>query len=150
MSLDLYTPEIAALAAGNPFPDRLTDAHASAEKRSPICGSRVTVDVALDGEGRVARVGTLVRACLLGQASSTLLARHAVGRSPAEIAAARDALTAWLAGQGAVPDWPGIDIFAPGLPLTARHPSIRLAFEAAAEAAETAAETAGRAARATA
>lgn len=49
-----------------------------------------------------------------------------------------------------MPHWPGIDIFAPGLPLTARHPSIRLAFEAAAEAAETAAETAGRAARATA
>lgn len=136
MSLDLYTPEISALALGNPFPDRLADAHASAERRSPICGSRVTVDVALDEEGRVARVGTLVRACLLGQASSTLMARHVVGRTPAEIAAARDQLTAWLAGNGDVPQWPGIDIFTPGLKLTARHPSIRLAFEAAAEAAE--------------
>ena len=139
MSLDLYTPEIAALATGNPYPDRLPDAHASAERRSPICGSRVTVDVALGDDGRVARVGTLVRACLLGQASSTLMARHVVGRSPQEIAAARDDLTAWLAGEGAAPSWPGLDIFAPGLKLTARHPSIRLAFEAAAEAADEAA-----------
>ena len=136
MSLDLYTPEIAALATGNPFPERLADAQASVEKRSPVCGSRVTVDLALGEDGRVARVGTLVRACLLGQASSTLMARHVVGRAPEEIAAARDELTAWLAGQGGTPSWPGLDIFAPGLKLTARHPSIRLAFEAAAEAAE--------------
>ncbi len=142
MSMDLYTPEISALAIGNPFPERLADAAGSAEKRSPICGSRVTVDVDLGEGGRVARVGTLVRACLLGQASSTLMARHVVGRSPEEIAAARDALTAWLAGEGTVPDWPGLDIFTPGLKLTARHPSIRLAFEAAAEAAERAREKA--------
>lgn len=141
MSLDLYTPEISALAIGNPFPERLNDAGGSSERRSPICGSRVTVDVALDDDGRVARVGTLVRACLLGQASSTLLARHVVGRTPGEIVTARDQLTAWLAGEGEAPDWPGIDIFAPGLKLTARHPSIRLAFEAAAEAAERAAQS---------
>jgi NifU-like protein involved in Fe-S cluster formation len=136
MSLDLYTPDISALAIGNPFPDRLADPHGSAERRSPICGSRVTVDIRLDDDGRVAALGTQVRACLLGQASSTLLARHAVGRSVEELAAARDALTHWLAGEGAVPDWPGLDLFTPGLKLTARHPSIRLAFEAAAEAAE--------------
>ncbi|KQT32422.1 nitrogen fixation protein NifU [Sphingomonas sp. Leaf412] len=140
MSLDLYTPEVAALAAGNPFPDRLPDAQASVERRSPICGSRVTVDVAMDDDGRVARVGTLVRACLLGQASSTLLARNIVGRTPAELAAARDDLAAWLAGEGPAPTWPGLDIFAPGLKLTARHPSIRLAFEAAADAADQAAK----------
>lgn len=139
MSLDLYTPEISALALGNPYPDRLPDGAASAEKRSPICGSRVTVDVELDEEGRVAKLGTLVRACLLGQASSTILAQHAIGRTPAELAAARDELTAWLAGSGPLPAWPGIDIFTPGLKLTARHPSIRLAFEAAAEAADVAA-----------
>ncbi|MGK6324183.1 iron-sulfur cluster assembly scaffold protein [Sphingomonas sp. DT-51] len=136
MSLDLYTPEISALAIGNPYPERLDGAAGTAEKRSPICGSRVTVDVNVDDAGRVAALGTQVRACLLGQAASTLLARHAVGRTPEELALVRDALTAWLAGTGEVPDWPGIEIFAPGLKLTARHPSIRLAFEAAAEAAE--------------
>ena len=142
MSLDLYTPEISALALGNPYPERLAEGTASAERRSPICGSRVTVDVALDGNGRVEQVGTLVRACLLGQASSTLMAQHVVGRTPAELVSARDELTEWLAGTGPVPDWPGIDIFTPGLKLTARHPSIRLAFEAAAEAAATAATSA--------
>ena len=139
MTMPLYTPEVAALAAGNPFPDRLDEADAVAERRSPICGSRVTVDVALGADGRVARVGTLVRACLLGQASATLMARHVVGRSPAELAAARDELDGWLAREGAVPAWPGLDILAPALPLTARHASIRLAFEAAAEAAALAA-----------
>lgn len=136
MSLDLYTPDISALAIGNPFPDRLLDAHGTAERRSPICGSRVTIDVRLGEDGRVTALGTQVRACLLGQASSTLLARHAVGRSVEELAAARDELTHWLAGEGEVPAWPGLDLFTPGLKLTARHPSIRLAFEAAAEAAE--------------
>lgn len=144
MSLDLYTPEISALALGNPYPDRLPDGAASVEKRSAICGSRVTVDVELDEEGRVAKLGTLVRACLLGQASSTLLAQHAIGRTPVELAAARDELTAWLAGSGPLPAWPGIDIFTPGLKLTARHPSIRLAFEAAAEAADVAAAARNR------
>ncbi len=135
MSLDLYTPEISALAIDNPFPDRLADATGSAERRSPICGSRVTVDVRLGDDGRVAAVGTQVRACLLGQASSTLLARHVVGRSVEELNVARDELAAWLAGEGNTPAWPDITVFAPGLKLTARHPSIRLAFEAAAEAA---------------
>lgn len=144
MSLDLYTPEISALAIGNPFPDRLPDAHGSAERRSPICGSRVTVDVQLGDDGRIAALGTQVRACLLGQASSTLLARHAVGRSVEELADARDALTHWLAGEGDVPAWPGLDLFTPGLKLTARHPSIRLAFEAAAEAADQARAARGR------
>lgn len=142
MSLDLYTPEISALALGNPYPERLTEGAASAERRSPICGSRVTVDVALGADGRVEQVGTMVRACLLGQASSTLMAQHVVGRTPAELARARDELTDWLAGTGPIPDWPGIDIFTPGLKLTARHPSIRLAFEAAAEAAAAAATSA--------
>jgi NifU-like protein involved in Fe-S cluster formation len=135
MTATLYNTEILRLAATIPYQERLADPMASSEKRSPICGSRVTIDVNMDADGRVAEVGMLVRACALGQASSSLLAAQVVGRSPAEIAAARDALAAWLAGEGAVPAWPGLDIFTPALPHSARHPSIRLAFEAAAEAA---------------
>ena len=101
-----------------------------------MCGSRVTVDIDLDAAGRVAAVGMLVRACALGQASASLMGAHVIGRSAEEIAAARDALTAWLAGErDAPPDWPGLEIFAPALPHRGRHASIRLAFEAAAEAA---------------
>ena len=135
MSAPLYNAEILRLAASIPHHERLAAPMATAEKRSPICGSRVTVDVALDDEGRVGDVGMLVRACALGQASSSLLATNVIGRTPDEIAAARDALTDWLAGKGTQPDWPGIAIFTPALDYSARHPSIRLAFEAAAEAA---------------
>ncbi|KQS49054.1 MULTISPECIES: iron-sulfur cluster assembly scaffold protein [unclassified Sphingomonas] len=140
MSAPLYNAEILRLAATIPHQERLAEPMATAEKRSPICGSRVTIDVAVDDEGRVSEVGLLVRACALGQASSSLLAANILGRTPAELAAARDALTAWLAREGDAPDWPGMDIFTPALDYTARHPSIRLAFEAAAEAADTAAK----------
>ena len=140
MSAPLYNAEILRLAASIPHHERLPEPMATAEKRSPICGSRVTVDVAVDDEGKVSEVGLLVRACALGQASSSLLASNILGRTPAELAAARDALTAWLAREGDAPDWPGMNIFTPALDYTARHPSIRLAFEAAAEAADTAAK----------
>jgi NifU-like protein involved in Fe-S cluster formation len=135
----LYNTDILRLAATVPFQERLPEPMASVEKRSPVCGSRVTVDVDLDDEGRVARLGMLVRACALGQASSALMAANAVGRTPGELAVARDALAAWLAGGEGPPDWPRLDLFAPALPHSARHPSIRLAFEAVAEAAATAA-----------
>jgi NifU-like protein involved in Fe-S cluster formation len=140
MSAPLYNAEILRLAATISHHERLSEPMATAEKRSPICGSRVTIDVAVDDAGRVSDVGLLVRACALGQASSSLLAANILGRTPAELAAARDALTAWLAREGDAPDWPGMDIFTPALDYTARHPSIRLAFEAAAEAADTAAK----------
>lgn len=135
MSAPLYNAEILRLATSIPHHDRLAHAMATAEKRSPICGSRVTVDVSLDDTGRVNDVGLLVRACALGQASASLLATNIIGRTPEELAAARDALTAWLARDGDTPDWPGLDVFTPALDYTARHASIRLAFEAAAEAA---------------
>jgi NifU-like protein involved in Fe-S cluster formation len=135
MTALLYTPDILRLAASIPYHARLSDPMGSSEKRSPICGSRVTVDVNLDDAGRVGKVGLLVRACALGQASSALMAQHVIGRTPAELAEARDQLTAWLAGSGEVLEWPGLAVFTPALAVTGRHPSIRLAFEAAAEAA---------------
>ncbi|MBN8814633.1 MAG: iron-sulfur cluster assembly scaffold protein [Sphingomonas sp.] len=134
MNAPLYNIDILRLATSIPHHERLVDPMGSSEKRSPICGSRVTVDVNLT-DGRVADIGMLVRACALGQASSSLFAAHAIGRTPTELARARDQLTAWLAGEGATPDWPDLDIFTPALAVTARHPSIRLAFEAGAEAA---------------
>lgn len=135
MSEILYNSTILRLASGIPYEGRLENPQGTAERRSPICGSRVTVDVNLGPDGRVAEVGLLVRACALGQASSALLGAEVVGRSPEELATARDEMTAWLAGEGPMPAWPGLDVFTPALGYTARHPSMRLAFEAAAEAA---------------
>ncbi|MEZ0243460.1 MAG: iron-sulfur cluster assembly scaffold protein [Sphingomonas sp.] len=140
MNAPLYNNEILRLAASIPFHARIERPGASVEKRSPVCGSRVTVDMDMDAEGRVAAVGMLVRACALGQASAALMSANAVGRSAEELAETRDQLTAWLAGETETPPaWPGLDIFVPALPHRARHPSIRLAFEAAAEAAALAA-----------
>ena len=137
----LYNTDILRLAATIPHQRRLDDPMGSAEKRSPVCGSRVTVDVDIDDAGRVAAIGVLVRACALGQASASLMAKNALGKSADELADARDALAAWLAGGDSPPGWPGLELFTPALPHSARHASIRLAFEAAAEAT---AQAAGR------
>jgi NifU-like protein involved in Fe-S cluster formation len=142
MSAPLYNATILRLASSIPHHARLGDPHASAERRSPVCGSRVTVDVRLDEAGRVEAIGQEVRACALGQASSALMGEHAIGRTPEELAAARDALAGFLAGQRDDPgDWPGLEIFGPARPHAARHASIRLAFEAIAEAAANARQT---------
>jgi NifU-like protein involved in Fe-S cluster formation len=132
----LYNRDILRLAASIPHQRRLERPQATSEKTSPVCGSRVTVDVALDEKGRVAALGQEVRACALGQASASLMGAHAVGRSADELGEARDALAAFLAGHCDDPgSWPGLDIFREARPFTARHASILLAFEAAAEAA---------------
>ena len=132
----LYNRDILRLAASIPHQQRLAAPQASVEKSSPVCGSRVTVDVMTDAQGRVIALGQEVRACALGQASASLMGAHAIGRTAAELAEARDALAAYLAGRRDDPGgWPGLDLFADARRFTARHPSILLAFEAAAEAA---------------
>jgi NifU-like protein involved in Fe-S cluster formation len=132
----LYSRDILRLASAIPHLGRLDRSQASAEKSSPVCGSRVAVDVVLDGEGRVAALGQEVKACALGQASASLMGAHAVGRTRAEIEAARDSLADFLSGRSERPgDWPGLEIFAEARRVPARHASILLAFDAAAEAA---------------
>ena len=141
MSAALYNATILRLATSIPHQARLADAQATVERRSPVCGSRVTVDVRLGEDGRIAALGQEVRACALGQASAALMGGHAIGRSIDELAGARDALTAFLAGTRDDPgEWPGLEVFLPARPHKARHASIRLAFEAVTEAAERAAQ----------
>ena len=136
----LYNRDILRLAASIPHLGRLDVPAGSAEKQSAVCGSTVAVDVRLDENGRVAALGQEVRACALGQASASLMGAHALGRSPAEIAEARDALSAYLSGKRDAPGaWPGLAIFAEARRFSARHASILLAFDAAAEASQQAA-----------
>jgi NifU-like protein involved in Fe-S cluster formation len=132
----LYNRDILRLAASIPHHQRLAAPQATAEKRSPLCGSRIAVDIDVDEAGRVSALGQEVKACALGQASAALMAANAIGRTPAELDTARADLAAFLAGSRDDPgDWPGLAIFAEARPFTARHASILLAFEAAAEAA---------------
>ena len=135
MATTLYSRDILRLAASIPHLGRLAGAQASVEKRSPVCGSRVVVDVALDEEGLVAGLGQEVKACALGQASAALMGAHALGRGQAELTEARDQLAAFLAGTRDDPgSWPGLGVFSHARAVTARHRSILLPFEAVAEA----------------
>lgn len=136
MNAPLYDTALLRLAATIPHLGRLSDPQGSAERRSPVCGSRVVTDVRLDGSGRLDALGIEVSACALGQASANIMASHAIGRSADELAGARDALKAWLAGERGDPGaWPGLDQLARALPHSGRHAAIRLPFEAVAEAA---------------
>ncbi len=146
VSAPLYTRDILRLAASIPHLGRLAGPHASVEKRAPLCGSLVTIDLALDDAGRVMTLGQDVKACALGQASAALMGRHVIGRTSDELAAARDALAAFLTGSRDDPgDWPGIEALAVARNYPARHGAILLPFEAVAEAAAQAARMAAAA-----
>jgi NifU-like protein involved in Fe-S cluster formation len=136
VSSALYNRDILRLATSIPHLGRLDGAQASVERRAPVCGSRVTIDLVLNAAGRVAALGQEVKACALGQASAALMGAHAIGRSATELASARDALADFLGGKRDDPgDWPGIGALAVALGYSARHGAILLPFEGVAEAA---------------
>jgi NifU-like protein involved in Fe-S cluster formation len=130
----LYTPEVLGLAVELAQWPALPDAVAVAEARSPTCGSTLVLGLRQDGEGAVAALGMQVRACAIGQAAAALFARNAIGRHPAEIMTARDAIARWLVGDGERPDWPGLDLLEPARAYPARHAAILLPWQAAADA----------------
>ncbi len=133
--IKLYSGRILELAADIPHLGRLPNPQGTARKRSPLCGSTVTVDVELK-DGRIAAFAQDVKACALGQAAASVLGRVAIGRSGAEIVAARDALRAMLKDAGPVPAAPfdGFEVLIPARDYKNRHASILLAIEATAEA----------------
>ena len=132
----LYNRDILRLAASIPHLGRLERPQARVERTSPVCGSRIAVELIVDEEGRVAQIAQDVKACALGQASASLMGAHATGRSAAELTEARDSLAAYLAGKREdAGDWPGLSVFEVARSYPARHASILLAFEAVAEAA---------------
>ncbi len=134
--IKLYSGRILELAAEIPHLGRLPAPEASVRKRSPLCGSTVTVDLAMAG-GRVTAFAQDVKACALGQAAASVLGGVVIGRSAQELAGARDALRAMLKEEGPVPPAPfdGYEVLLPAREYKNRHASILLALEAAAEAA---------------
>lgn len=133
--IKLYSGRILELAADIPHLGRLPAPDGSARRRSPLCGSTVTVDLTVR-DGRVADFAQDVKACALGQAAASVMGRALTGRSRAEVEAARDALRAMLKEGGPVPAAPfdGFEVLLPARDYRNRHASILLPIEAAAEA----------------
>lgn len=129
--IKLYSGQILALAADIPFTDRLEAPQGSAKKRSPLCGSTVTVDVDLT-DGKITRFGQDVKACALGQAAASVVGGNVVGRTRTEIETARDELKAMLKTDGPVPNAPfeGLKVLEPAKDFKNRHASILLSLDA--------------------
>jgi NifU-like protein involved in Fe-S cluster formation len=129
--MKLYSQRILALAADIPLTERLADPQVTARRRSPLCGSTVTVDLRLEA-GCIVAFGQDVRACALGQASASVLGRHVIGASRERIATARDQLAAMLKAGGPPPDAPfdELEVLMPARDYKNRHASILLAYEA--------------------
>ena len=130
MNAPLYTIEILRLAGSLPDPARLERVDGSAQLRSPTCGSTVHTEVQLDDDHRVIGLSQQVRACAFGQATASLVAQHAPGRSREEIAKALSALNAWLEGSRDDPGGWGLDALAPARSRTSRHGAILLPLRA--------------------
>jgi NifU-like protein involved in Fe-S cluster formation len=133
---DLYSAKILKLAANMPGAGRLAAPQGSATRVAKLCGSRVTVDVALDRDGRVSDFAQDVKACALGQASAAVLGAHVLGADAAEIEMAANALRAMLqdGGEPPVGRFSDLAMLEPVKAYPARHASTLLAFEAAVEA----------------
>lgn len=141
--IKLYSGRILALAADMPRTDRLADPHATVKKRSPLCGSTITVDVILQ-DGKISEYGQDVKACALGQAAASVVGAHVVGLSRAEIETARDALKDMLKNDGPSPAAPfeDLEVLRPARDYKNRHASIMLALEATLEAIDQAEQSA--------
>lgn len=145
MNEPLYTVEILRLAASIPHLDGLDEPQGRAVLRSPTCGSMVSVEVALDEEGRVLALGQQVQACAFGQASAALMGAHAIGRKAPEVRDALAAFASWLDGTHAEPgDWPGLVALTPARSRRARHGAMLLPFRALLAAIEQAEPGSGR------
>lgn len=133
--IKLYSGRILSLAAEIPHLERLEAPNATVKRRSPLCGSTVTVDVNVE-DGRIARFGQDVKACALGQASAAVVGAGVIGATRAQVETARDQLKAMLKENGPVPDAPfdGLEVLLPARDYKNRHASILLALEATAEA----------------
>ena len=131
----LYSGRILELAADIPLTERLEAPDATVRKRSPLCGSTVTVDVALEN-GQVARFGQDVKACALGQAAASVLGAVVIGRRRGEIETARNQLRAMLTEGAPAPAAPfeGYEILMPARDFRNRHASILLALDATLDA----------------
>lgn len=132
---DIYNGRILALAAEIPRIGRLAAPDASATAHSRLCGSTVTVDIVLDGDV-VTDFAHDVKACALGQASSSIMARHVVGATTGELKALRETIRRMLKENGPAPEgrFGEAEVLTPVREFKARHASTLLTFDAVVDA----------------
>ena len=133
---DVYNKRILELAAEIPRLGRLPHPDATATAHSKLCGSTVTVDLIL-ADGQVTDFAHDIKACALGQASSSIMARNIVGSTPQELRALRDSVRRMLKENAAPPEaakWADIAVLEPVRDYKARHSSTLLTFDAVVDA----------------
>ena len=132
---DIYNAKILGFAADIPRLQRLAHPDATVVAISRLCGSKVTVDVNL-ADGVVSDFGQEVKACALGQASSSIMARHVVGSTPDELRSVRDQMYKMLKEDGPAPagKWSDLEALLPVKDFKARHASTLLTFDAVVDA----------------
>ncbi len=137
MLSDIYNERILELAGNIPRIGRLAEPDATASAHSRLCGSTVTVDLAL-ADGVVTDFAHEVRACALGQASSSIMASHVVGARAEDLRRLRDTMRRMLKENGSPPagEWKDCAVLEPIREYKARHASTLLTFDAVVDAIE--------------
>ena len=132
---DIYNARILEFAGNIPRIGRLADPDATARAHSRLCGSTVTVDLKMT-EGRVSDFAHDVKACALGQASSSIMARNVIGSTPDELRDLRATMQRMLKENGPPPDgrWSDLKYLEPVRDYRARHASTLLTFDAVVDA----------------
>jgi NifU-like protein involved in Fe-S cluster formation len=132
---DIYSQRILELAAGMPRTARLAAPEATATAHSKLCGSTVTIDLAMEGDV-VTDYGQSVKACLLGQSSASVMGREVVGSTAAELREVARAMRKMLKEGGPPPDgkWGDLAVLEPVRDYKARHASTLLVFDAVEDA----------------
>ena len=132
---EIYNRQILGFAADIPRLQRLAHPDATAVAISRLCGSKVTVDLSMK-DGVVSDFGQEVKACALGQASSSIMARHVVGSTPDELRSVRDQMYRMLKEEGPAPTgkWADLEALMPVRDFKARHASTLLTFDAVVDA----------------
>jgi NifU-like protein involved in Fe-S cluster formation len=132
---EIYNRKILEFAANIPHLSRLPHPDATAVSHSKLCGSKVTVDLNMEN-GLVTAFGQDVKACALGQASSSIMASHVIGSSANELRALRETMHKMLKESGEPPigKWSDLEALLPVRDYKARHASALLTFDAVVDA----------------
>jgi nitrogen fixation protein NifU and related proteins len=131
MELGIYNARMLRLAAEATGAGRLAERDGSAEIANPVCGDRIRIDVRAEG-ARITAIGYEVHACVLTQASASLLGRHAVDRTAAEIREVAAQVEAMLRSEAPPPagDWSGYEALEPVRAHPSRHQCVMLPLRA--------------------